>query len=1238
MNNIEELERRYQILSGDFQAGKIDEATFTSSVDQLQFQDEWGRYWMIGAQTGAWHYYDGQAWHQADPREADKLPFMDDQGRYWQRGAKSGDWYYYQPETGEWVKPSPDEGPPSPAVYGAGRAGTSYYHSHLQQQNVDTGPSLPSQFEGELYQDDDGRYWAVGGKTGQWYFYEHDGWHPAHEFQPAVPAQPSYQSPGFQTSPSFTSQPYQYQAPPAYYQQPGSYPAQAYAQPPIYSQPAQPYPAEQVSQQPPVQPQAEPAAPGPDQGMPRPPTGDSQSGSWYYFDGKQWLKYSSGEPEEAPPADPKMVLDQQSEPAKAKTESKSEPVVAEFFEDDEPPAEVVDVEVITVVEAEPDEDEPEPKVKAAPSPKLVSDEDVRPRRSRRPSDVTPASESPAEPQQERTLADPGRQVVPRRKDTTGEPSIIIPTGVAASGISSNRTASRPVSRAVESGQHRPRESTMPMEPTSRPAPSTPANRRHGEITQAMPTANRARADTAPVKTSQPARQATQPIPAPAPAAPVTQAAEAAPRKRGYTLGDILRSFPSTIWTLAGGIIVLLMFAFLIVAAWAWLNQGDFNLGSVAVAPSPTPTLAQGPPDATPTLAPTPDVSSESAATSAPAEAISFSSDDLGITLEYPETWHREEAENLVIFSPSEEGLDSGEFKDTALWIGIDDNSAISDLLADALSQFPAGVDNLNEGTINIASQTWTSTQIRFDDDNLGGQGIATLAVTGRDGMGYKLIAVAPAKQWNSMQPVFQEMINSFRFGGGEIAQAAEEPSAAAGDSSSSDSSSSSSDSSDSNGSDEETAAAAPTTASRRAEATATPAPPTPTSTPTIQATATPLVYVIQSGDTLLAIANQFGVSVDLLASKNGIQDPGALSIGQELVIPFTAEELAAYNASGSAAPAPSSSDAESAAEAAAEETPAEEAEQTAPASAASSAAAPAAEEPAAAPPPSSSSSPAASISGKIIYPAFNPGTNTYDLWLADVTSGEQTGLVSEASQPAFNRDGSLLAYRSWSLGTRGIFFRDFIGGRGGQVTRFVEDGLPVWSPDGLTFIFASRREGDRVPRLYVGDQMGENDYSIDFQGEYPSVFPDGRVVSRGCLPSGDCGVFVVGPRGGGETKISADRSDTATAVSPDGSKIAFMSSGRGASNWEIFVMNADGSNAKRLTDNGNNDGLPAWSPDGRSIAYVSDQGGAWAIWVMNADGSNQRKLFNMKGSPDGSVLQDRDNSRGWLEERISWAP
>ena len=86
--NIEALERHYQTLVSDFQAGRLNEATFVAEVDRLQFQDDWGRFWMVGAQSGTWHYYDGQNWQQADPHDADKLPFMDDRGRYWQRALK----------------------------------------------------------------------------------------------------------------------------------------------------------------------------------------------------------------------------------------------------------------------------------------------------------------------------------------------------------------------------------------------------------------------------------------------------------------------------------------------------------------------------------------------------------------------------------------------------------------------------------------------------------------------------------------------------------------------------------------------------------------------------------------------------------------------------------------------------------------------------------------------------------------------------------------------------------------------------------------------------------------------------------------------------------------------------------------------------------------------------------------------------------------------------------------------
>ncbi|MDX1521860.1 MAG: LysM peptidoglycan-binding domain-containing protein, partial [Anaerolineae bacterium] len=398
-----------------------------------------------------------------------------------------------------------------------------------------------------------------------------------------------------------------------------------------------------------------------------------------------------------------------------------------------------------------------------------------------------------------------------------------------------------------------------------------------------------------------------------------------------------------------------------------------------------------------------------------------------------------------------------------------------------------------------------------------------------------------------------------------------------------------------------------------------------TSTPTPEANATPVVHVIEAGDTLLAIANIYGVDPDLLASENGITNPNALRLGQELTIPFTEEELAAYNAGLDPSEIRAGQEDEPTTTASDEESGVSDTGESNTGTSAS-------------PADSGSSSGAAAVSGRIVYPAFNPAINSFDVWMYNIDTGEQTLIADNASQPAFNRDGSLLAYRSWGLASRGIFFRDFVGGRGGQVTRFVEDGLPTWAPDGFSFAFASRREGDRAARLFRGDQQGDGDLAIGFLGEYPTAFPDGRLIAKGCSITGDCGLYVMGANGGGETKISSDTGDTAPAVSPDGNRIAIMSSGRGATNWEIWLINPDGSNPVRLTENGSNEGLPAWSPDGKSIAYASDQGGAWALWVMNADGSNQRKLANMSGSPDGTVLHDAPNSRGWVEERISWAP
>ena len=92
------------------------------------------------------------------------------------------------------------------------------------------------------------------------------------------------------------------------------------------------------------------------------------------------------------------------------------------------------------------------------------------------------------------------------------------------------------------------------------------------------------------------------------------------------------------------------------------------------------------------------------------------------------------------------------------------------------------------------------------------------------------------------------------------------------------------------------------------------------------------------------------------------------------------------------------------------------------------------------------------------------------------------------------------------------------------------------------------------------------------------------------------------------------------AWTPDG-QIVYSSVASG--NWDIWIMQADGSNQKQLTFNASSNRTPTVSPDGRYIVFVSDRTGTDRIWRMNIDGSNPKQLTSADGdtspvcSPDG---------------------
>ena len=126
---------------------------------------------------------------------------------------------------------------------------------------------------------------------------------------------------------------------------------------------------------------------------------------------------------------------------------------------------------------------------------------------------------------------------------------------------------------------------------------------------------------------------------------------------------------------------------------------------------------------------------------------------------------------------------------------------------------------------------------------------------------------------------------------------------------------------------------------------------------------------------------------------------------------------------------------------------------------------------------------------------------------------------------------------------------------------------------------------------------------------YPDWSPDGKKILYDAhrLPEGHNlghgGIAVMDADGKNKRLVKNARGLHPT-WSPDGKRIASISGRNAGDNHQIYVMDVDGRNRKRLTRDFVHKRLPSWSPDGKRIAYVGDN----VIWVVDSDGDNPRQL------------------------------
>jgi dipeptidyl aminopeptidase/acylaminoacyl peptidase len=152
------------------------------------------------------------------------------------------------------------------------------------------------------------------------------------------------------------------------------------------------------------------------------------------------------------------------------------------------------------------------------------------------------------------------------------------------------------------------------------------------------------------------------------------------------------------------------------------------------------------------------------------------------------------------------------------------------------------------------------------------------------------------------------------------------------------------------------------------------------------------------------------------------------------------------------------------------------------------------------------------------------------------------------------------------------------------------------------YIFLIETDGTNVRKLTPDQNVRES---------FPQFSPDGQNIVFSRWPKDDVpNVWVM--NSDGTDRVALTNLDFADmpAWSPDGKQIAFVS--KQDNQLEISVMDSNGLNIRRITNAPSLDVLPVWSPDGTRIAFLSDRFGTYRWWVKNADGSGVQMLADIQ--------------------------